>query len=81
MRKPPPPILPAVGQVTAIANAVAIAASTALPPFFSISMPAADAIAEDEDTTPFLPRTGWLLAASSDIDPSNSMVLSAATKK
>ena len=31
-RKPPPPMLPAVGWVTASANAVATAASTALPP-------------------------------------------------
>jgi hypothetical protein len=29
-----------------------------LPPCFSISTPASDAIAEDEDTTPLLPRTG-----------------------
>ena len=31
-RKPPPPMLPAVGNATASANAVATAASTALPP-------------------------------------------------
>src|SRR5487761_2406875 len=37
---PPPPILPACGYVTAIANPVATAASTALPPAFRISTPA-----------------------------------------
>lgn len=43
-------------------------------------MPAADAIADDEDTTPFLPRTGWLVAASSDSDPSNNMLPSAVAR-
>jgi hypothetical protein len=66
MRNPPPPMLPALGQVTAIVNAVAMAASTALPPCLSISTPTSDAIAEDEDTTPLLPRTGLLVAASSE---------------
>src|SRR5512144_2239141 len=38
---PPPPRLPAKGNVTASANPVATAASTALPPAFMISSPAA----------------------------------------
>src|SRR5579862_2079877 len=37
---PPPPMLPALGYVTASANPVATAASTALPPAFMISTPA-----------------------------------------
>src|SRR5881275_3286688 len=41
---PPPPRLPAAGQVTAIASAVATAASTALPPFFMMSTPTCAAI-------------------------------------
>src|SRR5206468_9834144 len=48
--KPPPPRLPAAGQVTASANAVATAASTALPPSFKISMPMLDAIGSTETT-------------------------------
>ena len=46
-------MFPAVGQVTAIANAVATAASTALPPFFMISTPTSDAILEEDVTMPF----------------------------
>src|SRR6185312_11689588 len=38
--KPPPPMFPAVGYVTASANPVATAASTALPPALRISTPA-----------------------------------------
>src|SRR4029079_12382732 len=38
--KPPPPMLPAVGYVTASAKPVATAASTALPPSLRISTPA-----------------------------------------
>ena len=41
--KPPPPMLPAAGCVTASANPVAIAASTALPPARSTSAPAREA--------------------------------------
>src|SRR4051812_33869457 len=37
---PPPPMFPASGNVTAIANPTATAASTALPPFCRISTPA-----------------------------------------
>src|SRR5262249_9573440 len=50
---PPPPRLPAPGQVTASANAVATAASTALPPFFKISMPTLDAIGSTDTTAAF----------------------------
>ena len=45
-------MLPADGQVTAMAKAVATAASTALPPFFSTLMPTSEAIADDDATTP-----------------------------
>src|SRR6185312_14880933 len=37
---PPPPMLPAAGNVTSSANPVATAASTAFPPRFRISTPA-----------------------------------------
>src|SRR5688572_30828959 len=47
---PPPPMLPAAGCVTASANPVATAASTALPPAARISSPASDAAAEFDTT-------------------------------
>src|SRR5262245_15736040 len=50
--KPPPPMLPAVGWVTAKARPVATAASTALPPFFRISRPAFEAIGSTDTTAP-----------------------------
>ncbi len=37
--KPPPPKFPALGNTTAKAKPVATAASTAFPPFLSISAP------------------------------------------
>src|SRR5437868_695138 len=52
---PPPPMLPAAGYVTASANAVATAASTALPPALRTDTPAADASGQTETTTP-LPK-------------------------
>ena len=57
--KPPPPTLPAAGQVTAIAKAVATAASTALPPFCSTETPTSAAIASMATTMPCRARTGW----------------------
>ena len=63
---PPPPILPAVGYVTAIVNPTATAASIALPPFLRISIPTFDAISSEVTTIPFLPRTGYLLTAFVD---------------
>ncbi len=59
---PPPPMLPALGCVTASANAVATAASTALPPFFSIDAPTSDAGAEVVITIPSRDVTGWVSA-------------------
>ena len=50
--KPPPPRLPAEGQVTASASPTATAASTALPPFFITSTPTREAISEVEATIP-----------------------------
>src|SRR5438477_10150593 len=41
--KPPPPMFPACGWTTASAKPTATAASTALPPLFRISTPAAEA--------------------------------------
>src|SRR4051812_13262510 len=60
--KPPPPRLPAAGQVTAIASAVATAASTALPPFFMMSTPTCDAIPLVEATMPWRATTGSRIA-------------------
>ena len=54
---PPPPILPAAGCVTAKANAVAIAASTALPPRFNTSHPTCDACGQTLTTRPFFAIT------------------------
>jgi hypothetical protein len=52
-KNPPPPMFPAVGCVTAKANAVATAASIAFPPFFRISIPTCDATDLEENTIPF----------------------------
>ena len=59
---PPPPMFPALGCVTASANAVATAASTALPPFFRIPAPTSDAGAEVVITIPSRDVTGWVSA-------------------
>src|SRR5262249_9482010 len=53
-RNPPPPTLPADGMTTASAKAVAIAASTALPPAASISCPALVASAASLEIIPRL---------------------------
>src|SRR4051812_3822300 len=50
--KPPPPMLPALGCVTASANAVATAASTAFPPRASTAAPASQAGADVQTTSP-----------------------------
>src|ERR1017187_4163905 len=62
--KPPPPIFPAAGYVTARANAVATAASTALPPCFIIETPTSEAGREIETTTPC-----WQLISSLEYLP------------
>src|SRR5829696_1590967 len=54
---PPPPMLPALGSVTASANAVATAASTALPPLASTAAPASHAGADVQTTSPFFDDT------------------------
>ena len=61
---PPPPMLPASGQVTAIANATATAASTALPPCFRIATPTSAAGGDTHTTMPPFDSTrsafgGW----------------------
>src|SRR6185369_1555032 len=61
--KPPPPMLPASGQVTARAKPTATAASTALPPFLSTAAPASDAGAETDTTMPLRPSALWLASA------------------
>src|SRR5262245_36956692 len=55
--KPPPPRLPANGYVTASANAVATAASTAFPPFPRMLAPRSDAMPDAETTRPLFDRT------------------------
>src|SRR3954471_17760242 len=52
-------MLPALGWVTARANAVATAASTAVPPAHRTSMPACDAMKFWETTMPCFARMGW----------------------
>src|SRR5688500_10291890 len=54
---PPPPMLPAVGCVTASAKPVATAASTALPPRRRIAAPTSDAIDDVETTNPLVDGT------------------------
>src|ERR1041384_2808721 len=49
---PPPPMLPALGCVTASAKAVATAASIAFPPFLRIAAPTSEAMAFVETTIP-----------------------------
>src|SRR5437016_3797334 len=56
--KPPPPMFPAPGHVTASASPVATAASTALPPFFRIWIPMLDAMGSTDTTAAFAKETG-----------------------
>jgi len=62
--KPPPPMLPALGCVTARANPTAMAASTALPPRLSTSSPAEVACFSRETTMPCFARTGCAAKAA-----------------
>ena len=66
---PPPPMLPAVGWTTASANAVATAASTALPPAAIASAPIFDAISFCDATMPFCARVGTELAPVTTVRP------------
>ena len=54
---PPPPMLPASGNVTAIASAVATAASTALPPLAKIAAPTSAAAGDTHTTIPVVDST------------------------
>ena len=49
---PPPPMLPAVGWVTASAKAVAMAPSTALPPLLMTCQPTSEAMSLCDTTMP-----------------------------
>ena len=60
--KPPPPMLPALGSVTASAKAVATAASTALPPLARTAAPASHAGADVHTTSPSFDETPRLAA-------------------
>src|SRR5438270_6904759 len=71
---PPPPRLPAAGQVTAIASAVATAASTALPPFFMMSTPTCAAIPLVADTIPRRAMTGSRIAEYAAVAEKRSSV-------
>src|ERR1022692_1430599 len=55
---PPPPMLPALGCVTASASPTATAASIALPPFCRTSSPTAVAWRSRDTTMPWRARTG-----------------------
>src|SRR5271157_1430295 len=63
--KPPPPILPAQGWVTASANPTATAASTAFPPAFIVSTPASEAFSSLDTTMPCRAATGVSAVAGS----------------
>src|SRR2546428_6637673 len=63
-------MLPAVGWTTASANAVATAASTAVPPFLIASAPMREAISFCDATIPFCARTGT--------EPARSVVMASA---
>src|SRR6476661_8915817 len=70
---PPPPMLPALGSVTARANAVATAASTALPPFARTAAPASQAGADVQTTRPSfdaIPASG--AAAGCSVPPDSA---------
>ena len=56
--KPPPPMLPAVGWVTASAKAVATAASMALPPLLMTWKPTSEAMSFCDTTIPVRARAG-----------------------
>src|SRR5208337_2406379 len=60
--KPPPPMLPARGRVTASAKPTATAASTALPPSRKTSSPTRDAAASWVTTMPCFATTGTAVA-------------------
>ena len=60
---PPPPILPAVGWVTASAKAVATAPSMALPPSRITVQPTSEAMSLCETTIARRARAGWLPAS------------------
>src|SRR5450759_60947 len=64
--KPPPPMLPALGWVTASASPTATAASMALPPFFRTSSPTTVAWRSRETTMPWRARTGWAAQPGTD---------------
>src|SRR6516164_689177 len=68
--KPPPPMLPALGCVTASANAVATAASTASPPLARTAAPASHAGDEVHTTSPSFdetPSSGAVRTADPDV--------------
>src|SRR4051794_16153501 len=71
--KPPPPMLPAAGYVTAIANAVATVASTALPPFLRMSRPISTPGGDTATTMPCFPSAVALAAVASRSDADNSV--------
>src|SRR5437588_3854937 len=71
---PPPPMLPALGCVTASANAVATAASTAFPPLARIAAPASHAGDDVHTTSPFFdetPSSGALRGAGAHVTVDN----------
>jgi hypothetical protein len=63
---PPPPILPASGNVTVSANPTATAASTAFPPFSSIARPTDDACGQAVTTMPARARARDTCSSAAD---------------
>src|SRR5215467_1991562 len=76
---PPPPRLPALGCVTASANPVATAASTAFPPFFKISIPTFDAFGSIDTTAPCSNDTG-AVAGCRDCAKTHTAVIDTTTR-
>ena len=75
--KPPPPMFPAAGRVTASANAVATAASTALPPWRRMAAPTSDAGPDADTTIPVrdgTPESAWAAAEESRGPTANAIV-------
>src|SRR5688500_20174424 len=76
MMKPPPPMLPAAGCVTASANAVATVASIALPPVARIDAPASHAGAEVQTTTTsFVGTPGYDCVEPDDFDANKMLMI------
>ncbi len=78
---PPPPMFPALGCVTASENAVATAASTALPPCASAAAPASEERWCAETTIPRVETISSVGAASGVVHASPAARASASMRR